>query len=107
MTLDDLERIQRLDARNDAHEIVIDFLRYGTWRKHSIDQIMTFALVAKLNLEAVGQEGEQVSHQFLSFEGRPANGNSRCARPVRAFYRFVRRGRSHDHIHKCTHRSEG
>ena len=49
------EFAERLDAADDQHEIVL-----ARQREHGIDEIVPRALLAELDLEAVGEEGEQV-----------------------------------------------
>src|SRR5262249_4148512 len=45
---------QRLDAAHDEDEVVLAFER-----KHGVDEIVPRALLAELDLEAVGEEGEE------------------------------------------------
>ena len=49
------ELAERLDAADDHQEIVL-----AAEREHGIDEIVTRALVAELDFQAVGEEGKQV-----------------------------------------------
>ena len=49
------EFAQRFDARDDHQEVVL-----AAEREHRIDQIVPRALLREMDLEAVGEEGEQV-----------------------------------------------
>ena len=47
--------------RTDHQQIVLT-----TEREHGIDEIVTGALIAELNLEAIGEERDEVIDAFLS-----------------------------------------
>ena len=47
------ERVERFDARDDADEIVVAECEHG------VDQIVALALLAELDFEAIGEEGEE------------------------------------------------
>ena len=49
------QRAQRLDAADDHQQIVL-----ARQREHRVDQIVPRALVAQIDFEAVGEEGEEV-----------------------------------------------
>ena len=49
------KRAERLDAAHDHQEIVL-----AGQREHRVDQIVPRALVAQIDFEAVGEEGEEV-----------------------------------------------
>ena len=53
------EFAQRLDAADDQHEIVL-----AGQREHGIDEIVARALLAELDLQAIGEEGEQIAFTF-------------------------------------------
>ena len=55
------EFAQRLDPADDEHEIVLAFER-----EHGIDQIVPRALLAQLDFQAVGEEGEKVSSSAVN-----------------------------------------
>ena len=54
------ERVERFDARDDADEIVV------AEREDRVDEIVALALVAELDLEAIGEEGEEVARRSVS-----------------------------------------
>ena len=49
------KRAERLDPAHDHQEIVL-----AGQREHGVDQIMPRALVAQVDFEAVGEEGQKV-----------------------------------------------
>ncbi len=49
------EAPQRLDAAHDHQQVVL-----AGQREHRVDQIVPRALVAQVDLQAVGEEGEEV-----------------------------------------------
>ena len=53
------EFAQRLDPADDQHEVVLAFER-----EHGIDEIVPRALLAQLDFQAVGEEGEKVIATF-------------------------------------------
>ena len=50
------EFAERLDAADDQHEVVL-----AGQREHGVDEIVARALLAQLDLQAVGEEGEQIA----------------------------------------------
>ncbi len=48
------EFAERLDAADDQQEIVL-----AAKREHGIDEVVTRALIAELDLQAIGEEGDQ------------------------------------------------
>src|SRR5207247_6832119 len=59
------ELSERVDAADHQEQIVLP-----PERKHGIDEIVTRALVAKLDLEAVGEEGEEFRRKLLAVDDR-------------------------------------
>ena len=55
------EFAERFDAADHHQEIVL-----AAEREHGIDEIVTRALVAELDLQAVGEEGEKIATQRLA-----------------------------------------
>ena len=55
------EFAERLDAADDQHEIVLAFER-----EHRVDEIVTRALLAQLDLQAVGEESAAVMTRIQS-----------------------------------------
>ena len=49
------ERLHRLDAGQQAHEIVL-----AAQREHRVDHVVAHALLAHLDLQALGEEGHQI-----------------------------------------------
>ena len=49
------QRAERLDAADDHQQVVL-----ARQREHRVDQIVPRALVAQIDLEAIGEEGEEV-----------------------------------------------
>ena len=76
------EFAQRLDAADDQHEIVL-----AGQREHGVDEIVARALLAELDLQAVGEEGEQILlpilqctvRRYLSCEADRAKASRRSA----------------------------
>ena len=54
------EFAERLDAADDHQEIVLAFER-----EHGIDEIVPRALLAELDLQAVGEEGKEIIDQRI------------------------------------------
>ena len=52
------EAPERLDAPHDRHEIVL-----AGQREHRVDEIVARALVAEVDFQAVGEEGEEVGYR--------------------------------------------
>ena len=50
------ESLQRLDALDDQRQIIL-----AAEREHGVDQVVPRALLAQVDLQAVGEEGEEVS----------------------------------------------
>ena len=69
------EFAERLDAADDHQEIVL-----AAEREHRIDEIVPRALLAELDLQAVGEESEKIARKLLAstpnlrpFPASPAN----------------------------------
>ena len=58
------EFAERLDAADDQEEIVLAFER-----EHGVDEIVPRALLAELDFEAVGEEGEEIASRSAVMPG--------------------------------------
>jgi hypothetical protein len=82
------ERLERVDAREQADEIVL-----AAEREHSVDQVVTDTGFALLDLEAVGEEVEELScrnirslAKFLKLSLGPRARDNFCARTLKFIF---------------------
>ena len=64
------ELAERLDAADHEKQIIL-----AAEREHGVDQIMPRALLAQLDLHAVGEEGEEIGGKFREIPFDRQSGN--------------------------------